>query len=258
MELQGELTRGGARLYKGAVHGAQDIGQSVLLLLLPAWGCIEARPIRGNPAAPCKLPRACASFCAGLGRMVADEGLSVLWRGLKPAMAFQVAVNGTRLGVFFPLKQWLLTHRDVHGMDAWLTSLVAGAAAGMVGAALGTPFQLVKTRMQAAAGGAAAAAGGASTRRLPHSLAQALVSTLRSEGAWFDPDLHAPEEIPKDKPGQSSLAGSNSFIVALPRRRSPDTSPGSHALSRCAWPVPRRPPEHGQNSSSLGGAAGCV
>lgn len=51
-------------------------------------------------------------------------------------------------GTFIPLKKWLVATRDVHGLDDLLTSLVAGAGAGCVGAALGTPFQLVKTRMQ--------------------------------------------------------------------------------------------------------------
>jgi len=31
-------------------------------------------------------------------KMVEQEGPAVLFRGLKPAFAFQIAVNGTRLG----------------------------------------------------------------------------------------------------------------------------------------------------------------
>lgn len=52
-------------------------------------------------------------------------------------------------GTFIPLKHWLVARRDQHGLDDFWTSLAAGAGAGCVGAAIGTPFQLVKTRMQA-------------------------------------------------------------------------------------------------------------
>ena len=38
------------------------------------------------------------SVHAGLLKMVEQEGPAVLFRGLKPAFAFQIAVNGTRLG----------------------------------------------------------------------------------------------------------------------------------------------------------------
>lgn len=138
---------------------------------------------------------------AGLLKMVEQEGPAVLFRGLKPAFAFQIAVNGTRLGecatgckghqehclavqsyaatdgsrdppaplkhphlhlpntsnprsgTFIPLKKWLVAHSS---MDDFLTSLLAGAGAGCVGAAIGTPFQLIKTRMQVGRGRAAA------------------------------------------------------------------------------------------------------
>ncbi|KAL4458397.1 hypothetical protein ABPG75_013262 [Micractinium tetrahymenae] len=145
LELQGELARGGALVYRGALHG--------------------------------------------LVKMVQQEGPGVLFRGLKPAFAFQIAVNGTRLGTFIPLKKWLIAHRDRHGLDDFFTSLLAGAGAGMVGAAIGTPFQLIKTRMQAAARGAAAAAAGAAgaaagaAARQPYAgLGDALATIVKNEG----------------------------------------------------------------------------
>lgn len=36
--------------------------------------------------------------------MVQQEGPGVLFRGLKPAFAFQIAVNGTRLGAVSPCR----------------------------------------------------------------------------------------------------------------------------------------------------------
>jgi hypothetical protein len=35
---------------------------------------------------------------AGLGKMWQQEGAGLLFRGLQPAFAYQIAVNGTRLG----------------------------------------------------------------------------------------------------------------------------------------------------------------
>ncbi|PSC68368.1 mitochondrial carrier [Micractinium conductrix] len=145
LELQGELARGSAQVYRGALHG--------------------------------------------LAKMVQQEGPAVLFRGLKPAFAFQIAVNGTRLGTFLPLKKWLVAHRDAHGLDEFFTSLVAGAGAGMVGACIGTPFQLIKTRMQAAARGAsaaggAAAAAGAAARQPYTGLSNALATIVKNEGLF--------------------------------------------------------------------------
>lgn len=97
-----------------------------------------------------------------------------------------------RAGTFIPLKKWLVAHHDKHGLDDFFTSLLAGAGAGMVGAAIGTPFQLIKTRMQAAARDAAAMAAGATgpagaavgaAARQPYSgLGNALGTIVKNEG----------------------------------------------------------------------------
>ncbi|PRW59750.1 mitochondrial carrier [Chlorella sorokiniana] len=117
----------------------------------------------------------------GLMKMVEQEGPAVLFRGLKPAFAFQIAVNGTRLGTFIPLKKWLVAHSS---MDDFLTSLLAGAGAGCVGAAIGTPFQLIKTRMQAAARAAGPSVIVGAARQPYKGLGDALASIIKSEGLF--------------------------------------------------------------------------
>lgn len=263
LELQGELARGGSVMYRGALHGrhAVPVGMDAPALELGrvCVGHAATTPSRLPPGIPLGHPGCTVQWArpavlvalltltalppAGLVRMVQQEGAGVLFRGLKPAFAFQIAVNGTRLGAgllcvamarlpghaarrwcsarrllerlrcisarcrtlnlvcttpsrpgtFIPLKRWLVSHRDTHGLDDFFTSLLAGAGAGMVGAAIGTPFQLIKTRMQAAARGAvAAAAGAASTAgaaavaaaRPPYSgLGDALATIVKNEGA---------------------------------------------------------------------------
>ncbi|EFN54395.1 hypothetical protein CHLNCDRAFT_24985 [Chlorella variabilis] len=132
LELQGELAKGGAQIYHGAIRG--------------------------------------------LGKMVRQEGPTVLFRGLKPAFAFQIAVNGTRLGTFIPLRKWLVEQTREHEVDPFFISLLAGSLSGMVGAAIGTPFQLIKTRMQAAASGA--------IRQPYRGLGHALASIVANEGVF--------------------------------------------------------------------------
>ncbi|AAS50748.2 ABL023Wp [Eremothecium gossypii ATCC 10895] len=87
------------------------------------------------------------------------EGLRGLQQGLACAYAYQILLNGSRLGLYDPLRAALggcvLSDRRTYGTAALAVNATAGAAAGMIGAALGSPLQLVKTRMQALAHGGA-------------------------------------------------------------------------------------------------------
>jgi len=80
--------------------------------------------------------------------IITTEGPLALQKGLFPAAAYQFCMNGTRLGSYTLLKQLLLEghHRD--GSYLFL-NMLAGATAGVLGAVAGSPFFLVKTRMQA-------------------------------------------------------------------------------------------------------------
>jgi len=79
-----------------------------------------------------------------------NEGIRGMQRGLPPAYAYQILLNGSRLGFYEPIRK--ATNRFV-GLSATeqtpVTSVFAGAASGVVGAVLGNPLFLVKARMQA-------------------------------------------------------------------------------------------------------------
>lgn len=87
-----------------------------------------------------------------------SEGLHGIQAGIGPAYAFQVAMNGTRLGTYSAI-------RSVTGIDAegtsyrFLKNIAAGASAGVFAACIGSPFYLVKTRLQAQAQNKAIAVG---------------------------------------------------------------------------------------------------
>ncbi|KAF5323380.1 hypothetical protein D9611_005597 [Ephemerocybe angulata] len=79
-----------------------------------------------------------------------NEGVRGLQRGLGPAYAYQILLNGSRLGFYEPFRH------GINKMFGWsatdqipLTSVLAGATSGAVGATLGNPLFLIKARMQA-------------------------------------------------------------------------------------------------------------
>lgn len=75
------------------------------------------------------------------------EGVRGLQRGLPPAYVYQVLMNGTRFMVYEPLRQWLLAATGLPG-HSLLCNASAGAMAGGLAALIGSPFNLIKTRLQ--------------------------------------------------------------------------------------------------------------
>ncbi|KXS20579.1 mitochondrial carrier [Gonapodya prolifera JEL478] len=92
--------------------------------------------------------------------MIRTEGPRSLYKGLLPAYAFQVAMNGTRLGLYDPVRGWVqrTVFKGQEEQQVWLSALTAGAMCGAVGAAVGSPLFMVKVRLQAYVREAAATA----------------------------------------------------------------------------------------------------
>lgn len=78
------------------------------------------------------------------------EGLRGVQRGLGPAYCYQVLLNGSRLGFYEPFRHALNRAFGVNpSTHVPVTSLMAGAASGAIGAILGNPLFMVKARIQA-------------------------------------------------------------------------------------------------------------
>ncbi|KAI9337695.1 mitochondrial carrier domain-containing protein, partial [Zopfochytrium polystomum] len=126
----------------------------------------------GSSAAPPPPTRVYTSAGQAFVKIFRQEGLRGIQKGLAPAYVYQILLNGTRLGLYEPI-------RDVYQRtgDAWggrgagtagtgrvVAMVLAGATSGVLGASLASPLYLIKTRMQsysaAPAASAAAAAGG--------------------------------------------------------------------------------------------------
>ena len=78
-----------------------------------------------------------------------NEGIKGLYRGIGSAYIYQILLNGCRLGFYEPLRS---TATNVVFKDSKVQSLgvnvFSGAASGVLGAVAGSPFFLVKTRLQ--------------------------------------------------------------------------------------------------------------
>ncbi|KAG8037507.1 hypothetical protein G9C98_005717, partial [Cotesia typhae] len=87
------------------------------------------------------------TFHAGY-MIVKHEGIRGLQSGIASALAFQVVLNGIRLGSYKISRTYGITVNEDGQTNIVSTALVSGLA-GCVGAVLGSPFYLVKTQMQA-------------------------------------------------------------------------------------------------------------
>ncbi|TIA89691.1 hypothetical protein E3P99_01933 [Wallemia hederae] len=78
------------------------------------------------------------------------EGIRGLQRGLGTSYVYQTALNGCRLGFYEPVRRQLNAWAGLPAeKNVTTTSVGAGIASGMMGAASGNPFYLIKARMQA-------------------------------------------------------------------------------------------------------------
>lgn len=85
----------------------------------------------------------------GVSVIVRNEGLKGIYRGIGCAYIYQVLLNGCRLGFYEPMRGTLssLVFKD-DKVQSLGVNMLCGAASGVIGAAAGSPFFLVKTRLQ--------------------------------------------------------------------------------------------------------------
>lgn len=85
----------------------------------------------------------------GVSVIVRNEGFRGIYRGIGSAYIYQVLLNGCRLGFYEPMRNGLATLVFKDGKTQNLgINMVCGASSGIIGAAMGSPFFLVKTRLQ--------------------------------------------------------------------------------------------------------------
>ncbi|PYI16310.1 mitochondrial carrier protein [Aspergillus violaceofuscus CBS 115571] len=85
----------------------------------------------------------------GVKVILQNEGPRGLFRGIGSAYIYQVLLNGCRLGFYEPLRGGITNaiYKDSQVQSLGI-NVFAGATSGIIGAAAGSPFFLVKTRLQ--------------------------------------------------------------------------------------------------------------
>lgn len=86
-------------------------------------------------------------FVRGTLRIVMDEGIAGLYKGLGPSVLREATYSTLRMGGYDVIKNALGAH-DPKNTPFW-KKVVAGATSGAVGAAIANPTDLIKVRMQA-------------------------------------------------------------------------------------------------------------
>lgn len=85
----------------------------------------------------------------GVSVIVRNEGVRGIYRGIGAAYIYQMILNGCRLGFYEPIRQTITSavFTDTKTQSLGI-NIFAGATSGILGAAAGSPFFLVKTRLQ--------------------------------------------------------------------------------------------------------------
>ena len=89
-----------------------------------------------------------AGVADAMVKIARQEGVTSLQKGLVPGMIYQVFMNGTRLGCY-PTAKRLLQDDGSESLANVARGVCAGAATGGMGAVVGSPFFMVKCRLQA-------------------------------------------------------------------------------------------------------------
>lgn len=85
----------------------------------------------------------------GVSVILRNEGVRGLYRGIGCAYVYQILLNGCRLGFYEPMRLGLANLVYNNGnVQSLPINMFCGASSGMIGAAAGSPFFLVKTRLQ--------------------------------------------------------------------------------------------------------------
>lgn len=105
--------------------------------------------LQGELAAKGQAKKIYTGLFQGLGTIIKHEGILGIQRGLFSAYVYQIGLNGCRLGFYEPIRHALNSLKGLTPKDQDYTlNVVAGAGSGIMGAVLGSPFYLIKTRMQ--------------------------------------------------------------------------------------------------------------
>ncbi|KAI5840208.1 mitochondrial carrier domain-containing protein [Morchella snyderi] len=105
--------------------------------------------LQGELSAKSQTKRVYTGVFQGVAVILRNEGIRGLMAGLGAAYCYQTMLNGCRLGFYEPIRTTLtsLVYNDA-AKQSFGINVFSGASSGILGAAIGSPFFLVKTRLQ--------------------------------------------------------------------------------------------------------------
>lgn len=94
-------------------------------------------------------PRIYRGPVQGLRVILRNEGLRGIYSGLGPGSMYQLVLNGSRLGFYEPIRYKITSAMfQNHEYQSFGINIFSGAASGVIGAVLGSPLFLIKTKLQ--------------------------------------------------------------------------------------------------------------
>ncbi|GFS42435.1 mitochondrial uncoupling protein 4 [Trichonephila inaurata madagascariensis] len=91
------------------------------------------------------IPQRVKSTWHAFQKIVAESGIRGLWKGWVPNVQRAALVNMGDLTTYEKSKHFILTNSNLK--DNWLTHMLASSCSGLIAATLGTPADVVKTRI---------------------------------------------------------------------------------------------------------------
>lgn len=141
-------------LYVGKDHvGDVPLSKKILAALTTgAVGITVANPtdlvkvrLQAEGKLPPGVPRRYTGALDAYSKIVRQEGIAALWTGLGPNVARNAIINAAELASYDQVKQTIL---KIPGFtDNVLTHLVSGLGAGFFAVCIGSPVDVVKSRM---------------------------------------------------------------------------------------------------------------
>jgi hypothetical protein len=101
--------------------------------------------MQGEGKLPPGVPRRYSGAVAAYGIIAREEGLTGLWKGLGPNVARNAIINAAELASYDQIKQSLLA--TGYFTDNVVTHLVSGLGAGFFAVSIGSPVDVVKSRV---------------------------------------------------------------------------------------------------------------
>ncbi|KAJ6777720.1 MITOCHONDRIAL UNCOUPLING PROTEIN 1 [Salix koriyanagi] len=146
-----------AGLHRQFIYGGLRIGlyepvKTFFALLTGAMAIVIANPtdlvkvrLQAEGKLPAGVPGRYAGALDAYFTIVRQEGLGALWTGLGPNIARNAIINAAELASYDQVKQTIL---QIPGfMDSAFTHVLAGLGAGFFAVCIGSPIDVVKSRM---------------------------------------------------------------------------------------------------------------